>query len=87
MCPTNPITPQILPTKTAGEHCQSDDSVKVSVKLRCYNSDEASGDDYSQAQINSFVVGPDETWSGWIYSDDDNYAEADFSVTNRTNQS
>ena len=66
---------------------QSDDSVKVSVKLRCYNSDEASGDDYSQAQINSFVVGPDETWSGWIYSDDDNYAEADFSVTNRTNQS
>ena len=66
---------------------QSDDSVKVSVKLRCYNSDEASGDDYSQAQINSFVVGPDQTWSGWIYSDDDNYAEADFSVTNRTNQS
>ena len=46
---------------------QSDDSVKVSVKLRCYNSDEASGDDYSQAQINSFVVGPDQTWSGWIY--------------------
>ena len=66
---------------------QSDDSVKVSVKLRCYNSDEASGDDYSQAQINAFVVGPNETWSGWLYTDDDNYAEADFSVTNRTNQS
>jgi len=33
------------------------------------------------------VVGPGQTWSGWIYSDDDNYAEADFSVTNRTNQS
>jgi hypothetical protein len=66
---------------------QSDDSVKVSVKLRCYNSDEASGDDYSQAQISSFVLGPDETWSGWLYTDDDNYAEADFSVTNRTNQS
>jgi hypothetical protein len=27
------------------------------------------------------------SWSGWIYSDDDNYAEADFTVTNRTNQS
>jgi hypothetical protein len=66
---------------------RSDDSVKVTVKLRCYNSDEASGDDYSQAQIDSFIVEAGQTWSGWIYSDDDNYTEADFTVTNSTNQS
>ena len=41
-------------------------------------------DNYSQAQIDSFIVKPDHTWSGWIYSDDDNYADAHFSVTNRT---
>lgn len=68
---------------------QSDDSVRVSVKLRCYNTDDPADDpdDYSQAQIDPFVVGPDQQWSGWIYTDDDNYAEAHFTVTNRTNQS
>jgi hypothetical protein len=68
-------------------HLRSDDSVEVKVKLRCYNSDEPSDDDYSQAEIDSFVVKADHSWSGWIYTDDDNYAEANFTVTNRTNQS
>lgn len=68
---------------------QSDDSVKVKVKIRCYNTDDPSDDpeDYSQAEIDSFVVKPDKSWSGWISTDDDNYASAQFTVTNRTNQS
>jgi len=68
---------------------QSDDSVRVAAKLRCYNTDdpEDDPDDYSQAEIDAFVVKAGETKSRWLYTDDDNYAEAHFSITNHTNQS
>ena len=66
---------------------QPDDSVIVKTTLRCYDSDKADTDDYDEAQLDPFTIGPGGHSHWTIYVDGENYAEAYFHVENTLNPS
>jgi hypothetical protein len=65
----------------------SDNSVSVTAKIRCYDSDKADTDDYDEATYGPFSIGAGETTSRWTEVDGENYAYAIYSITNETNPS
>ena len=66
---------------------QPDDSVIVKTKLRCYDSNKADTDDYDEAELDPFTIGPGGHSHWTIYVDGENYAEAYFHVENTLNPS
>jgi hypothetical protein len=69
---------------------RTDDSVEVNARIRVYHEDNASNNDFDEASLQPFVVKAGGSWSGWMYLGelhDTDYAEAHFTVANRTNQS
>jgi len=66
---------------------KSDGTVVVKVKIRCYHQSEPTGDDYTEGNLNPIEIKPGKSWSGWIYAEDGNRAEAHFTLINRTNAS
>ena len=61
----------------------ANDKVKVKTKIRCYDSADENTDDFGEWTIGDMICNPGGTVSASIWVEDDNYAEASFTVTNQ----
>jgi len=66
---------------------QPNDSVRVKVMIRCYDSNSDDTDDYNEASLDPFILPSGGQSSKRIFVDGDNYAEGIFYLTNETNPS